>query len=50
MRGLKSEVECGNAHALYTLKAVFVKLKQIDGFETIIPIIATIISFVNCKL
>jgi hypothetical protein len=31
-------------------KAVFVKLRQIDGFETIIPIIAAIITFVNCKL
>jgi hypothetical protein len=31
-------------------KAVFVKLRQIDEFETIIPIIAAIIKFVNCKL
>ena len=32
------------------IKAVFVKLRQIDEFETIIPIIVVIIMFVNCKL
>jgi hypothetical protein len=34
----------------YAYKAVFFKLKQIAEFETIIPIIATIITFVKCKL
>ena len=32
------------------IKAIFVKLRQIDEFETIIPIIVAIIMFVNCKL
>ena len=33
-----------------TIKTVFSKLRQIDEFEVIIPIIAAIITFVNCKL
>jgi hypothetical protein len=36
--------------AKIALKTVFVKLKQIADFETIIPIIAAIITFVTRKL